>query len=248
MSSRKDGSPPLYKLVVRALQSEIVSGIYPVGTQLPSEAALRERFGISRHTVREALRSLRDAGLVESHQGLGTVVLSPGIDQTYVHQIDSISDLFDVNVETRYGPVNGKLVRLPAGLSKKIGVSEDQTWIRIDALRFQSGEPSPLCQTEIYVASRFAGVGRLMSRHNGSVYRLIETIYGETIEEVKQEVRGFKARKDENEAINLQDGDAGIVIERVFRISSDNEVAIVSLNRYPADRFSLSLVLKKQRA
>ena len=46
---------PLYLQVVRALKDEIVSGVHPVGSQLPTEEELCERFSVSRYTVREAL-------------------------------------------------------------------------------------------------------------------------------------------------------------------------------------------------
>ena len=59
---------PLYRQVVQALKHEIVSGVYPVDSQLPPEVALQRRFDVSRHTIREALRELRDAGLVASRQ------------------------------------------------------------------------------------------------------------------------------------------------------------------------------------
>jgi len=41
----------LYKLVVRALRAEILTGIYPIGTAIPSESQLVSRFGVSRHTI-----------------------------------------------------------------------------------------------------------------------------------------------------------------------------------------------------
>ncbi len=55
---------PLYLQVVRALKDEIVSGVYPVGSQLPTEEELCDRFSVSRYTVREALRRLREDNLV----------------------------------------------------------------------------------------------------------------------------------------------------------------------------------------
>ena len=58
---KSDG--PLYLQVVRALKDEIVSGVYPVGSQLPTEEELCERFSVSRYTVREALRRLRAGSL-----------------------------------------------------------------------------------------------------------------------------------------------------------------------------------------
>src|SRR5215472_9645896 len=84
---------PLYLQVVRALKDEIVSGVYPVGSQLPTEEELRTRYSVSRHTVREALRRLRDDKLVSSRQGAGTTVLSPWPSASYVHEVTSINDL-----------------------------------------------------------------------------------------------------------------------------------------------------------
>ena len=57
-------SEPLYLQVVRALKEDIVSGVYPIGSQLPTEEELCERFSVSRYTVREALRRLREDSLV----------------------------------------------------------------------------------------------------------------------------------------------------------------------------------------
>ena len=65
---------PLYIQVARALKKDIVEGVYPVGSQLPTEDELCERFSVSRYTVREALRRLREDSLVTSRQGAGTVV------------------------------------------------------------------------------------------------------------------------------------------------------------------------------
>src|SRR5689334_13469267 len=87
---------PLYRQVVQALQQEIVNGVYPVDSQLPTEDELRQRFKVSRHTVREALRALRDAGLVESRQGFGTTVLRPGAPRPYVHEVASINALIEL--------------------------------------------------------------------------------------------------------------------------------------------------------
>jgi len=86
---------PLYRQVVQALQQEIVNGVYPVDSQLPTEDELRQRFKVSRHTIREALRALRDAGLVESRQGFGTTVLRPGAPRPYVHEVASINALIE---------------------------------------------------------------------------------------------------------------------------------------------------------
>ncbi len=64
------------------LQDFIRSGEVPAGERLPSETELSERYGVSRVTVRSAIRSLQDARVINSRQGLGTVVL-PQADMVF---------------------------------------------------------------------------------------------------------------------------------------------------------------------
>ncbi len=61
--------------VVRELGGEIVSGRLPPGVNLPAEAELLERFGVSRTCLREALKTLSAKGLVSSKTRVGTRVL-----------------------------------------------------------------------------------------------------------------------------------------------------------------------------
>src|ERR1700733_15713490 len=81
---------PLYLQVVRALKDEIVSGVFPVGSQLPTEEELCVRFSVSRYTVREALRRLREDSLVSSRQGAGTTGGPPRPSASFIHQIMSV--------------------------------------------------------------------------------------------------------------------------------------------------------------
>ena len=57
------------------LRKAILGGEYPPGGQLPSEAELIDMLGVSRTTVREALRSLEESGIVLRRHGIGTFVL-----------------------------------------------------------------------------------------------------------------------------------------------------------------------------
>jgi GntR family transcriptional regulator len=80
---------PLYLQVVRVLKDEIISGVHPVGSQLPTEEELCERFSVSRYTVRAALRRLREDNLVSSRQGAGTTVVPPRPSDSFVHEVMS---------------------------------------------------------------------------------------------------------------------------------------------------------------
>ncbi|HEX2889248.1 FadR/GntR family transcriptional regulator [Vineibacter terrae] len=64
----------LQQALIDAIGQRIMSGEWPAGRQLPPEAALLARFGVSRPTLREALRVLASKGLIESRQKVGTSV------------------------------------------------------------------------------------------------------------------------------------------------------------------------------
>jgi DNA-binding GntR family transcriptional regulator len=72
---------PRYAILREELQGRIQDGTYRVGDLLPTELELQEEFGLSRHTVREALRQLIDMGLVRRRQGSGTQVVRSAVDQ-----------------------------------------------------------------------------------------------------------------------------------------------------------------------
>jgi GntR family transcriptional regulator len=95
----------LYKSIVRVLQKEIVSGKHPVGARLPTESALCRRFSVSRHTVREALRHLRESGLVSPRQGSGTTVAAAE-PSFYLHPVASVTDLMQYAVHHRFAGPN----------------------------------------------------------------------------------------------------------------------------------------------
>lgn len=60
--------------VIDRLRRQVASGVWPVGTRIPSEPELVERLGVARNTVREAVRALAHTGLLETRHGSGTYV------------------------------------------------------------------------------------------------------------------------------------------------------------------------------
>lgn len=70
----------LYEQVVEQIKSMIAQGVYRKGDLLPSEKELIESTGVSRITVREALRQLSEAGVIETRRGKGSYVLIDGAE------------------------------------------------------------------------------------------------------------------------------------------------------------------------
>ena len=63
-----------YEAVADQLFQEITAKIYPLGSRLPAERELSQRFSVSRTTIREAIRYLESVGCVETKAGAGTYV------------------------------------------------------------------------------------------------------------------------------------------------------------------------------
>lgn len=76
----RSGTTPLWQAIAQALRGEIADGVYGVGGKLPTEAALAERFGVNRHTVRHALKALAEAGQVRARRGAGVFVTARPTD------------------------------------------------------------------------------------------------------------------------------------------------------------------------
>src|SRR3982074_911032 len=64
----------LYQQIVQQIEESIEKGQLKPGDQLPAERELAQQFGVSRTAVREALKTLREKGLVEAYAGRGTFV------------------------------------------------------------------------------------------------------------------------------------------------------------------------------
>jgi len=69
----------VYEEVARQIQNHILEHLKP-GDVLAPERELAQRFGVSRGSVRDAIRSLELIGLLEPRQGLGTIVCEPAAD------------------------------------------------------------------------------------------------------------------------------------------------------------------------
>jgi GntR family transcriptional regulator, transcriptional repressor for pyruvate dehydrogenase complex len=64
----------LYEQIVQQIEDSVLNGSLKPGDQLPAERELAQRLGVSRTAVREAVKALREKGLVEAYSGRGTFI------------------------------------------------------------------------------------------------------------------------------------------------------------------------------
>ncbi|MCU1785178.1 GntR family transcriptional regulator [Pseudomonas sp. 13B_2.1_Bac1] len=238
---------PLYKQVVQKLKSDILSGTYPVGTQLPTETDLAEHFAVSRHTIRAALRQLRDDGLVSSRQGAGTTVVRPGSAQTYVHEINSISDLINYVAGMRFQIETLGMIDCSEEQAERLFCPEGQRWLYVAGFRYADDDPLPICWTEVFIHADYAGVARLLERNKSPIYELVEDVYGERVEEVEQIVQSGHAPATIAEVLQIEADTTVMEVHRRYRLTS-GKVAIIALNLHKPDMFRLSFTLRRSKA
>lgn len=77
----------LYEQIVQQIEDSILKGALKAGDQLPAERELAQNFGVSRTAVREAVKALREKGLVEAYSGRGTFI-TDGTSQAIKQSLD----------------------------------------------------------------------------------------------------------------------------------------------------------------
>jgi GntR family transcriptional regulator len=132
----------LHHQVFSVLRSGIVSGRYADGDNLPGEETLTEMFKVSRTTVRRALQSLEQEGLIERRQGRGTRVLGQAVRQPVMASLSSHIDVIDRHDKGVSVFARGLERVTPPELHRlALGLTAAETAFRLVRVRRQDGRP-----------------------------------------------------------------------------------------------------------
>src|SRR5690606_36555064 len=83
----------LYLQVIDRMKQDIASGVYKEKEKLPSEFELSKSLGVSRATLREALRLLEEDNVIVRRHGVGTFVNSKPVFSSGIEELTSVSDM-----------------------------------------------------------------------------------------------------------------------------------------------------------
>lgn len=236
---------PRYRQIADLLREGIEAGDYPLGSQLPTESDLCEAHGISRHTVREALRLLAEAGLIQRRQGSGSLVIATRQQSGYVHSMRSLNELFQYASDTtlRY-TATGMCVPGP-DYAADLGPGCDEEWLRAEGLRIDANGQVPLSHVVVLINRIFAAIAPDLSQIKGAIYAHIERVFDVEVAEVGQLIRIERAPPETAAALGLR---ARSMVGRVTRryLDADGRVLLVSINHHPAERFSYAMRLRRE--
>ena len=242
--SQAISSEPRYLQIARTLRKEIVDGVYPVGSQLPTEHQLCERFAVSRYTVREALRRLREDNLVASRPRAGTRVVPRPASSSYAQDVMSIDDLLAFAAGAQLNIESNEMVTVDDDLATRTGLEPGTQWLSVRGYRQADGASVPLCRTEYYISRTFAAVGRLLQRHTGPIFPLIEDLFGVSIAELHQEIAAVLLSPELAHSLGVDAGTAALQMRRTYK-TSDGEVAQVTVNTHLSSSFRYATTMRR---
>ena len=242
-------SQPRYILMAQRLVDEITAGHYPVGSLLPTEAMLCTQYGVSRHTVREAIREVQGLGLVARRQGVGTRVVSLTPSRGHSHMLASVEDLLQFATGTRLIDVTSEEVETDTHLAAAGQFQPGQKLIRFEALRVPSDDAGapPLAWTELYIIDAYAGIREDVGVREGAVGWLIEQRYGVRIMEIQQEINAVTVGEALASCIQVPADSPALRVERWY-IGDDGQVFEYAVSVNPQNRYSFSMRLTRDMA
>lgn len=230
---------PRYQQLTAVLAREIGEGRHPVGSLLPPEPVLCQRFGVSRHTVREAVRLLCEQGLVSRHQGVGTRVRALHRDQQYVASLSSLGDLMAYAQQTRLKVLGSRFVTADAALGAQLRCSEGEQWLELDTCRYAVDGGEPIVHMRVFVRPECEGLRGELERRGAWVYGLVEKYGGERIQEAQQIVGAVAVSPASARVLGVKPGSPAMLVRR-FYLGRNDRLLSVSLNVHPVGRFEFT--------
>jgi DNA-binding GntR family transcriptional regulator len=131
-------------------------------------------------------------------------------------------------------------------VAARTGLGSGEEWLAVRGVRQSEGAEYPLCRTEYYINRAFAAVGRLLQRHTGPIFPLIEDLFGVSIVEVDQEIAAVLVSPALADALKTEPGSPALEVQRTYK-TSDGEIAQVTVNTHPASRFRHSMTMRRVR-
>lgn len=233
----------LHGRLTEDLLRRIRNGEWPVGSSLPSEQALCEQTGVSRHTLRHTLRTLQERGFIERRQGAASKVISSTQPRTYSQDFNTLKDVLRYPRNTyRENKIEG-YVECDAGLQATLKAPIGSSWFHIGAVRREDQTKTALAWTDIYIQQRFARVAKLSGHTHEMVFEQIERHFGVSIDRAEIELKASSLAPEHAVLLGATPGSPSLVIIRRYFDASGDPFE-VTVTHHPEHRFTFTMELR----
>ena len=205
-------APPLYVQIANSIAGRIASGELTVGEQLSSERQLAKELAVSRLTVRQALSSLRQRGLVDSQVGKGYFVRQPRIEQPIDILIGFSENMLKKGLRPGATVLTRQTILADRTLAPmlRVGVGE-----RIFAIhRVRSADAMPVALEYSYFPARYFPD---LDRHDveqRSIYAILAEEYDVRLAGAQQALEPVVAQPHQAQLLGISKGDPLMLVTR----------------------------------
>ena len=239
----RDKAIPLYYQLETILRNKITSGDYSPDSPLPSEDALAEEYEVSRITVRQALSSLEQDGLVIRQRGKGTFV-SENVNTLELPRFTgSIEDLILMGKRTKTKVIASSWVDPPDIIRQRLKV-KDAKVLRIEKIRHIEGDP--FSHVFNYLPPELGNKLPMGLVKSKPMLMILEDELGVRANEAEQSVEATIADVTDASLLDIRVGDPLLKAERTVYDVKGNPVEYVTVV-YRADKYAFTMKLKRKR-
>lgn len=186
---------PRYVEIYNALRTNILAGVYPPGSQFPTEYAVMSQYGASRTTVRNALRLLQEDGMIVSKRGSGTTVAP--LNDVNPFGYSRLTEVQDVNFcfttsspwEETASPAVLDTVLAPANVAGELEIPTGTEVYRVQWILSVNDAPYNYLTHYLRMdVTPNLDLHLQTGLHSNSLYRLISETYGLEFIEAREDL------------------------------------------------------------
>lgn len=233
-----------YERIAAALSARIASGQLAVGDALPTEAALCAHYAVSRYTAREALRRLRDAGLITRRRRTGTTVAASKVQGAFNLPVNSAADLFQYATDTRLHIEDTAKVQARKEAALAPAGRQARMWTKLSGIRKRAGSARPVCLVAVYLHAALAGLEKRIPKVSGAIYPLVERALGVRISWITQKISAVQLAGRDANRLGVRSGTCGLRVRRYY-YDANERLLEVSESLHPGQDFTYEMKLKR---
>jgi len=236
---------PLYYQLTGIIKREIKTGSLKSGDKLPSEKELCEKYKISRTTVRQALLSLVNEGLLYRKQGKGTFVARPKLPRGIVEVYSFSRDMKNLGLTPSSRVLEQKIIPATEDLARNLSlrVREDKV-IKLTRVRLANNEPLLIETT--YIPYNLAPSLIKEDMEHNSLYSILNEKYQLSFSHAIETYEAISIGKKEAKLLKCKPFSPGFFIERTTYLEDGTPVELTdSIVR--ADRCKFVAVLGRKQ-
>lgn len=237
-----------YSELANTIVRNIKNGIYPVGSQLPSEVDFARQFQVSRTTIRSALRVVEELGLISRRRRAGTIVESIEPSSQYTKSLHSIEDLVNYASKTIRNVLDISEIICDDALATSLECKAGQRWLRVQILRTELADPNqPICWTDAYMnPDDGRAILDMIKDGSGLLCHFIEERTGRTVMDLKQQVGATQVPEHVAKLLQVSTDSVGLEITRHY-LDQAKKVFLITVNIYPKDKFKFTFWIHREK-